>query len=97
MIKYLLWGLAWILSQQFLALIGIIAPVGIFTSIVDAIISIIAVRFARNHEWLLGIICVVFIIWFIGTFVQGEFIGALVSLFLNSVLLILAFSKKNRE
>ena len=97
MVKYLLWMIAWVVCQQVLSLLGITAPVSLLTSILNAIISVIAVQIARKYEWFLALTCIVIAIWFVIAIINFEIINAIVGVVLDAILVIMALSSKEDE
>lgn len=97
MVKYLIWMVAWIVCQQLLSILGITAPVSIWSSILNAIISVVAVLIARRYEWFLAATCAVIAIWFITAIIHLEIISAIVGLVLDAALVIMAVTSKEDE
>lgn len=88
---------AWIVCQQLLSILGITAPVSIWSSILNAIISVVAVLIARRYEWFLAATCAVIAIWFIIAIIHLEIISAIVGLVLDAALVIMAVTSKEDE
>ena len=96
MLKYLIWMVAWVLSQRMMMSAGLIEYASIGSTIFSSIFSVIAVLYAREGKWIMRIACTLIVIWCISMIYYGEIINAVVGGTLNAILVIMAVKAKRR-
>lgn len=92
--KYIIWMLAWIVSQRVMMSAGIVYYQGFWSTVFSSIFSVIAVLFARESKALMTFVCLIVAAWCVADLVHGEIINGLVGLVMNAVLVIMALSTK---
>ena len=97
MLKYLIWMIAWIVSQRLMMLAGIIVYASMESTIFSSIFSVIAVLYAREGKWIMRIACTLIVIWCISMIYYGEIINAVVGGTLNAILVIMAVRAKAKR
>lgn len=95
MLKYLIWMIAWIVSQKLMMAAGIIVDASLGSVIFSSVLSVIAVLYAREEKWIMRIACTLIALWCINTIIEGEIINALVGGSLNAILVIMAVKAKS--
>ena len=94
--RYVLWIIAWTISQRVMMEAGIVYERSVMNTVLTGVFSVIAVLFARESKLLMTLACVLMIIWCVTDFTNGEVVNALVGLIINAVLILLAMPGKKR-
>lgn len=92
--KYLVWIMAWVVTQRIMMFFEIIHPESLFSSILTAIVSVIAVLFVRNSKLILTVAMVLIVIWVVNTISYNP-INAIVGGIMNAWLITIALEKKH--
>lgn len=95
--RYVLWMIAWVLSQRLMMMTGIVDFRSFFSTVLQSIISVICAMIIREGKVLLFITCALLGLWFVVCIMDGEIINALVGVSMNGILLAMALDGKRRR
>lgn len=92
--KYLIWIIAWVMTQQIMMYFKIIHQESLSSSILTAVISVAAALVFRNSKIILIVAILLVVIWVVNT-IGFNPINAIVGAVMNTWLIIIALVKKH--
>lgn len=92
--KYLVWMVTWVISQRIMMSFKIIHKESLLSTIITAVVSVIAVLCIRNSKLILNVAIALIAIWVV-TMIGYNPINAIVGAVMNVWLIAIALEKKN--